>query len=493
MAYIYQKISSRLSVFLSILIAIMFLSCKDDIYSTNPKDILSFSTDTVSFDTVFTSMGSTTARIMIYNRNNTALKITQIAVGGGKKSAFRINVDGALNANNQFEDIEIRAKDSMYVFVAVTVNPTDADSPVFIQDSITFQTNGVAQKVKLLAYGQNIKILRNLHIANDSTLTSEKPFLIYGNLTVDSTKTLTLNSGCKIYFHNNANMKVYGNLIAQGTAERPITLRGDRLDNINFNVPVPYNNVAGQWGGIYLLGGGKYVLNHVNMNSGYVGIHFLNKNLSNLPTLEIHNCKIQNFLTDGLVVQNGDVTVTNTEISNAGSHAVYLSGGKHTFIHCTIANYFNSSSVQPVSRDKIPAVFISGINDMAPMQSFFQNCIISGDADNEFTLAVPSVSDYAGLFSGCYIQTPDSLNLKQFSHIRWSKKDDVIFKSTRYNYIKNTNFDFRPDSISTARKIGTSIDPDIVATYRLDIDLNGNIRPAQTPDAGAYQWKSTNN
>jgi hypothetical protein len=168
---------------------------------------------------------------------------------------------------------------------------------------------------------------------------------------------------------------------------------------------------------------------------------------------------------------------------------VYLNGGKHTFIHCTIANYFNSSSVQPVSRDKNPAVLISGIN-MVPMQSFFQNCIISGDADNEFTLAVPSVSDYTGLFAGCYIQAKDSIISKQFSHIRWSKKDDVIFKSTRYNYIKNTNFDFRPDSISVARRIGTSIDPDIVATYRLDIDLNGNIRPAQTPDAGAYQWKS---
>ena len=490
MASIFQKISLRLSVFLSILIAIMLLSCKDDMYSTNSKDILSFSADTVSFDTVFTSLGSTTSRIMIYNRNNTALKISHIEVAGGKNSAFRINVDGALNANNHFEDIEIRAKDSMYVFVAVTVNPTDSNSPVFIHDSLIFQTNGVTQKVKLQAYGQNIKILRNLHIANDSTLTSEKPFLVYGNLTVDSAKTLTLNSGCKIYFHNNANMKIYGNLIAQGTAEQPIALRGDRLDNINFNVPVPYNNVAGQWGGIYLLGGGKYVLNYVNMNSGYVGIHFLNKYLSNLPSLEIHNCKIQNFLADGLFVQNGDVTVTNTEISNAGSHAVYLNGGKHTFIHCTIANYFNSSSVQPVSRDKNPAVLISGINDMAPMQSFFQNCIISGDADNEFTLAVPSVSDYTGLFAGCYIQAKDSLSSKQVSHIRWSKKDDVIFKSTRYNYIKNTNFDFRPDSISVARKIGTSIDPEIVATYRLDIDLNGNIRPAQTPDAGAYQWKS---
>ena len=478
--------------FASMIITIGFYSCKDNVYSTNPNDKLSFSTDTVSFDTVFTTLGSATSKVMIYNRNNATLKISHLAIAGGKDSPFRINVDGALNTNNQFDDLEIRAKDSMYVFVAVTVNPNNSNSPLLIRDSLILQTNGTSQNIKLQAFGQDIKIFRNKHIGNDSTLTAEKPYLIYGSLTVDSTKTLTLSPGCKLYFHNNANMLVYGNLKAEGTAGKPISMRGDRLDKIKFDTPFPYNDVSGQWGGVYLLwNGANHVLNHVNMNSGYVGLYFSNEDKNTIPTLEINNCRIQNFLLDGLFVQNGNVQVANTEISNAGSYCVYLSGGQHSFIQCTMANYFDNSNVEPTSRDKNPTVMITNLNKVAPMESFFQNCIISGDFDNELTLASLSPADYPGIFDGCYILKTDTLALKQFTHIRWSKKNDVVFKSTRYDYLKNMAFDFRPDSISPARKIGTTVSPATVAKYQLNLDLNGNIRPTENPDAGAYQWQPT--
>src|ERR1035437_7574029 len=109
-------------IFVSVIISIGFMACSDENYSTNPKYKLTFSTDTLSFDTVFTTIGSATAKIMIYNRNNVALKISHLGIAGGKASPFKINVDGSLNADNQFDNIEIRAKDSMYVFVAVNVD-----------------------------------------------------------------------------------------------------------------------------------------------------------------------------------------------------------------------------------------------------------------------------------------------------------------------------------------------------------------------------------
>jgi hypothetical protein len=490
MALILRKIQLFFSLFVLLVIAIEFSACRDDVYSTNPNDKLTFSTDTLAFDTVFTTLGSATSKIMIYNRNNVALKISLLGIAGGKDSPFKITVDGSLNANNQFEDLEIRAKDSLYVFVAVTVNPTNSDSPVFIRDSLVLQTNGINQNIKLQAFGQDIKILRNKRILNDTTLTAEKPYLIYGNLTVDTAKTLTLNPGCKLYFHNNANLIVYGNLKAEGTTDKPISLRGDRLDNIKFATPFPYNNVSGQWGGLYLLWkGGNHVLNHVNMNSGYVGIYFSNEDRNTIPTLEIANSRIQNFLLDGLFVQNGNVQVTNTEISNTGSYSVYLNGGKHSFIQSTIANYFNNSSVQPTSRDGKPAVMIMDMNRAAPMQSFFQNCVISGSADNEFSLASPFLNLYDGVFDHCYIRKPEALDLPQFTAIRWSQKTDTLFKSIRYNYVKNTYFDFRLDSVSPARGIGANTDPAVVAKYHLNTDLNGSPRPTDKPDAGAYQWQ----
>ena len=481
----------RFLAFVAVVFALCFSSCNDDLISTNPKDKLAFSTDTLTFDTVFTTIGSATSKIMIYNRNNFALNISHLAVGGGRNSAFRINVDGSLNADNQFENIVIRAKDSMYIFVAVTVNPQNANSPVFIKDSIVFQTNGVLQKVKLQAYGQNITILRGRVYLRNTTLSSTLPYLIYDSLIVAPNRTLTIKSGCKLYFHNNANMIVYGNLNAEGTAANPILMRGDRLDDIKFSTQFPYNNVAGQWGGVFLLGEGtNHVFRHVIMNSGYVGIYVRNNNFVNLPNLQISDCRIHNFLLYGLVVQNANVVVTNSEISNTSSYSVYLSGGKHTFLQSTIANYFDNSSVQPASRDKKPALMIMNLNRVSPMQTEFRNCIISGNYDNEFSLASRYLDQYNGVFDHCYIRKPDSLKLpKQFTSIRWYNRKDTLFKSIRYDYQKNVYFNFMPDSVSPARGLGNSIDPLTVAKYSLNFDLNGNSRPNNKPDAGAYQWQ----
>jgi len=488
MNLILQKVQQRSMIYILMILFIGFSACNDTLYSTNPKYLLSYSTDMLSFDTVFSTIGSATSKVMIYNRNNVALKISHLGIGGGKNSPFKINVDGSISTDNQFTDIEIRAKDSLYILVAVTVDPTNSDSPVLIEDSLVLQTNGINQKIKLQAIGQNVKIFRNKNILNDTTLTSEKPFLIYGNLAIDSAKTLTIMPGCKFYFHNNANLMIYGNLKAEGTADKPISMRGDRLDEINFSTPIPYNSVAGQWGGLYLLSKfGNHVLHHVNMNSGYVGIYFSNEDRSITPTLEIADCRIQNFLTYDLFVKNGNVQASNTEISNSSSYSVYLSGGKHTFIQSTIANYFDNSNIQPTSRDGTPAVMIMNFNRVAPMETVFRNCIISGDLANEFSLASQDLEQYNGIFDHCYIRKPNSLALLQFTNIRWSQKNDTIFKSTSYNSEKNINFNFVPDSVSPARGLA---DPTVATQF--PIDLNGNNRLTDgAPDAGAYEWEPT--
>lgn len=476
-----------LVILLLMLFTVVFSSCNDDVFSTNPNNKLSFSTDTLTFDTVFTSLGSATSKIMVYNRNNVALNISNIRIASGKASYFHINVDGSLNENNQFADVELRANDSLYIFVSVTVDPTMEKTPLIIEDLLTFETNGVMQKIQLEAFGQNVKKISNVKIKNDSTLNDSLPYIVYGNLVVDSAKTLTLKSGCKLYFHNNANLVVYGNLQAKGTSLKPILMRGDRLDNIKFSTPFPYNNVAGQWGGIYLLwSGGSHTLEHVNMNSGYVGVFLSNVDRNNLPTLAITNCRIHNFLLYGLVAQNANITVVNTEISNSSSYSVYLNGGNHEFTHCTIANYFNNSNVQPVSRDKKPAVMIMNLNRVAPMDTKFYNCVISGSSENEFSLATRFESQYKGTFKNCYIRKPNASDLAQFSSIKWSSKTDTLFKSVRYDYEKNTYFDFMLDSVSPARGIA---DKTIARRYRFDI--NGNNRMADgAPDAGAYEWQS---
>ena len=465
-------------------------SCIDESFSVDSKLRLKFSSDTLLFDTIFTTVGSATHKFMVYNPNNKNLKISSIQLGLGKNSPYRLNVDGYLNKDNSFQDIEIRAKDSMFVFVEVTVDPQATNAPTFIKDSIVFNTNNNIQDVKLISYGQNMEVLKNRTVLNDTTLSAEKPYLVMGDLTVEAGATLTLKPGCRLYFHANSNLVVLGNLIADGTREKPILLRGDRTDKITTNATFPYNYIANQWGSVMLLNPeGNHKLNFVTINSGYAGIYFYNEDRSKTPTLEITNCRIHNFLKYGLVVQNGDVTVGNTEISNTGSYSVYLSGGKHTFTHCTIADYFNSSSVllQPSSREANVACMISELNKVKPMETVFENCIISGSTNYEFGLMSRFTSNYHGIFKNCYIRNPKpEKNLPQFTNIRWyEKQDTLVFKNAYYDKEKLIYYNFMPDSVSPARNIGDSQ----VAT-KFPYDLNGNNRfEDNEPDAGAYEWQ----
>ena len=471
--------------FLTLSLSITLTSCADEQFSTNPNEVLEFSTDTLTFDTVFTTIGSSTAKVLVYNNNKSSLIISNIKLSGGAASYFKVNVDGTLNANNEFKDVEIRAKDSMYIFIQLTVDPQNTNSPVFIEDSLMFLTNGVVQKINLQAFGQDMELLKDKYILNDTTLTSTKPYLVYGYLAVDTAKTLTLAPGCKLYFHNNADFVVYGNLKAEGTAEQPILMRGDRLDKLKFETPFPYNSVAGQWGVIYLLSkDGNHILDHVNINSGYVGIYYVNNDKNVLPNLSIKNCRIHNSMLYNLVAINGNMTVENSEISNSSSYGVYLNGGKHTFIQSTIVNFFNNSKVQPIFRDGKPAVMIMNLTKEARMETVFRNCIISGSSQNEFSLASKYPAQYKGIFDHCYIRKPDSLAFSQFTNIRWSQRTDTVFLSDSYDYKKNTYFNFMPDSVSPARGIA---DKSIANSY--PVDLNGNNRLADgNPDVGAYEW-----
>jgi hypothetical protein len=487
MIFLKKQFTTLFTIIFSISFIVGLYSCNDDLISSDPKYRLEFSTDSLSFDTVFTTLGSATSKIVLYNRNKVGLNISSIKIKNGSTSFFKINVDGSKSATNEFKNIEIRPNDSLYIFVAVTIDPNNANSPLFIEDSLNFITNSVKKSIKLKAYGQDMELFSNKLIKNDTTLTADKPYLIYGNLTVDSAKTLTLNPGCRLYFHNNANLIVHGNLKAEGTADKPITLRGDRLDDIKFSTPVPYNNVAGQWGGVYLLWEhGNHTLNHVNMNSGYVGINFVNTRNS-IPQLQISDCKIHNFLLYGLMTQNGNVTVTNTEISNSSSYCVFLNGGNHSFTHCTIANYFDNSNVQAISRDKNPALMIMNLKLTVPMENTFKNCIISGSAENEFSFASTTMDQYKGTFDHCYIRTSTAKDLSMFTNIRWYEKNDILFKSTSYDYTKKTYFNFTPDSLSPARGLADKA----VATL-FPIDLNGKNRLTDgAPDAGAHEWTPT--
>ena len=118
-----------------------------DDFSTNPNHRLLFSVDTLSFDTIFSTIGSTTKQFLVYNPNNEALKIESIVLASGGNSGFRFNVDG--RKGESFQGIDIWKKDSLYISVEITVNPNGANQPIVIEDSMLFLTNGIKQSVLL--------------------------------------------------------------------------------------------------------------------------------------------------------------------------------------------------------------------------------------------------------------------------------------------------------------------------------------------------------
>ena len=73
---------------------VAFSSCEDEGYLNSPDVQLSFSGDTIMFDTIFTTIGSTTQNLRVYNPYNESLLISSIRLAGGEFSNFRMNING---------------------------------------------------------------------------------------------------------------------------------------------------------------------------------------------------------------------------------------------------------------------------------------------------------------------------------------------------------------------------------------------------------------
>jgi hypothetical protein len=223
-------------------------SCKKDSFITSAEARLTITTDSLKYDTVFTSTGSITKSFKIINENSQKLKLSTIKLMGGAASAFKINVNGS--AATTLNNIEIEANDSIYVFASVTINPNAANLPFIVSDSIQIVYNGNERFVQLQAYGQNAIYLTNKVLTGNVVWTNTLPFVILKSIRIDTTATLTIQPGCKIYSHADAPFIVDGTLIINGTKNNEVVFAGDRLDN-------DYKDLPAGWPGIYFRGESK--------------------------------------------------------------------------------------------------------------------------------------------------------------------------------------------------------------------------------------------
>jgi hypothetical protein len=322
------KIAFTFSV-LSI-IALSFESCKKTNFLS--KKNLEFSKDTLVFDTVFTTIGSTTKQFKIYNRENKTLKIEEIELMGGENSPFRMNIDGIMGL--KMNDMEVLAKDSLYAFVEVTLNVNGGILPMIVEDSIRFRTNGVDQFVKLAVWGQDAYF--HYKDLNEGTWPNDKPHVIYGYAAIDSAKSLTIQAGTQVHLHKNALLYVYkSTLNIQGTLGNEVVFQGDRLEP-------DYDNVSGQYYGIYFQEARPSSIDYAIIKNGTAGIHLFSDDPTNSSyTLTLTNSIIQNQARYGVFIYSGaKVKAENCIIAKNGTHSLLvLEGGDFNFNHCDLLGY----------------------------------------------------------------------------------------------------------------------------------------------------------
>ena len=97
-----------------ILLLICLFSCKKEITFSEGKATLHFSSDTIMFDTVFTTIGSITHSLKVYNNNNFDVK-TNIRITGEDRYFYSINVDGV--SGNVANNVVIPENVSIFIFI----------------------------------------------------------------------------------------------------------------------------------------------------------------------------------------------------------------------------------------------------------------------------------------------------------------------------------------------------------------------------------------
>ncbi len=472
------------------------VSCKKDKLITDSSAKIRFSQDSVLFDTVFTSVGSSTRNIRVINNNSQRIKISNIQLQNGNASPFIINVDGS--PGKTFTDIEIAAHDSMYVFIQVNINPNASPviSPFIISDKLIFTVNGNIQSLNLEAWGQNayyhrptnaIKFKDGTYLAYslisstpgvDTTWLKDKPHVIYGYLVVDSAQKLTINAGIQIYMNYKAGFWVYkdGQLKILGQKDMEVVFQGARKEK-------DYTDEPGQWDRIWINeGSDNNIINYAIIKNGYIGLQteVIGNTIGGLGRLKLTNTKIQNMSKWGLYSLAYHIYGGNNVISNCQEQSLNIElGGQYTFLHCTFANFWSKDK----PRDK-PTVNITNYNatQVLPLDScYFGNCIIDGTLANELNLDL----NYTNL---TYQPKPIFSN-------SWLKTNNSVATASVYinvktgaslNYRNKGTYDFTLPLSETQAQNFSHPKATADATKFL-LDLKGAARNTASVTAGAYE------
>ncbi|WP_299526603.1 hypothetical protein [uncultured Lutibacter sp.] len=487
----------------------IFSSCRKDFSADLSSGNLTFSKDTVYLDTVFTNIGSSTYNLKVYNKNNHAISIPSVKLGKGEASFYRLNVDGT--PGKTFENVEISAKDSLYIFIETTIDYSQVSNPIYT-DEIIFESGTNLQDVKLITLVEDAHFLfpskdvnglietinigidatgnktaiNGFYLNDNTTFTNEKPYVIYGYCAVSENKTLTIEAGAKIHFHSNSGLIVDKNatLTIEGELNNEVLIEGDRLEN-------QYSNVPGQWGAIWLRAGSKnHNINYAIIKNASAGIIMDSIGSNSTPTLIIKNTQIYNSSNFGILGRETTIEGENLVINNSGqSSLACIIGGTYNFTHSTFTNFWNHSFRQ------YPSVLINNYftysennNQIIETRDLraanFTNCIIDGGDNLELVIDKVEGSQFNYSFKNNLIKFND-FNNSYIDIPEYNFEDESHYSDN----ILNGNADFK-SPYSNELIIGENSDAiknaTISGTLLVPNDILGVLRSSPA-DIGAYQ------
>lgn len=453
---------------LTISLLLLLFSCRKDSFITSADARVTISADTLKYDTVFVTAGSTYRSFTIINNNNQKLLLSSIKLMGGNTSVYKLNVDGT--TGTQFNNLEIEPNDSVYVFAQVNVNPSAVSLPFILRDSIEINYNGNKRWVQLEAWGQNAHFYRDKVVTTNETWNNDLPYVILGSLQVNANQILTINKGCRIYVHADAPILVNGTLLVNGlkdTVDR-VYFRGDRLDE-------PYKDYPASWPGIFFNTGSKdNVLNYAVIKNAYQAIGITDPSVNANPKLALNECVIDNAYDAGIISLNSSIRARNCLISNCGKNLFLAKGGDYQFTHCTVVTYANRFVDH---KDPVLTLTNFANSTTANLAAAFRNCIFwgeNGTVEDEVVVLKNGSSTFNVNFDYNLwkVQTvPANITSNQLINNQPPQFDSI---ATSGNY-----YDFRLKTGSPALNKG-------VATA-ISTDLDGRPRAAGLPDLGCFE------
>lgn len=270
-------------------------------------------------------------------------------------------------------------------------------------------------------------------------------------------------------------------MISEGTADRNIVLRGDRLDNM-FDY-LPYDNVSGQWQGIRFYGSSyENKICYTDIHSTFNGIVCDSSDVSKVK-LQLLNSTVHNCQGYGVKSENCSIEIRNSQITNTLNDCVAIFGGSAIIQQCTLAQFY------PFDSNRGAALYYSNFQGERYMPLLKMDClnsIVTGYANDVITGA--KMDDETKVFNYRFVnsllRTPEVTDDENIINVTFENVEDTSAVSGEENFvlvdIDKQRYDFHLNEKSPA--INTA-----AIEYSLPEDRDGRQRD-ELPDVGCYEY-----